>query len=404
MSHRDSADEPGTAANRPVKELAIAAPSFDRPSETFIRDHVRMIAPGKTVLICTDDREAGQLHCPVLGAVPSEQPGRDLVTRVVRRSGNLWRTHVNAELRPTDRRRVTAYLAAHGVKVLLAEFANYGVLFPRACHDAGARLFVHAHGYEVSMLLREPAWVRRYRALFRRADGVITASQFLANKLIEIGCPSEKLSVSALGVDCERFRPTARLPFRVLAVGRLVEKKSPQSTIEAFDLATRDLPDARLDLVGEGPLKNECLRTIQRLGLQDRVRLHGAQPSEVVANLMSEASLFVQHSVTGANGDTEGLGVAILEAMASGVPVVSTRHNGIPETVVDGQTGLLVDEHDIEGMAAAMEGLLTDPTRARDMGAAGRQRVLGHYTHGHARDRLRSIMGLPDLPKCQPAT
>jgi glycosyltransferase involved in cell wall biosynthesis len=103
----------------------------------------------------------------------------------------------------------------------------------------------------------------------------------------------------------------------------------------------------------------------------------------------------VQHSVTGPNGDTEGLPVAIVEAMASALPVLSTRHSGIPEVVLDGETGLLVDEHDVSGMAEAMATLLGDTNRARAMGEAGRRRVLANFTHDHVRDRLRAIMGFP---------
>ncbi|HEY3797716.1 MAG TPA: glycosyltransferase [Caulobacteraceae bacterium] len=383
-------------------ELAIAAPSFFQPSETFIRDHARTIAPGATALICADDRDADRLGCPVLGGVPSHRQGRDPLTRAVRRSETLWREHVDAQLRPADRRRVAAFLTDHKVKVLLAEFVNVGVLFPAACRDAGVRLFVHAHGYDASRLPLEAGWARRYRSLFGQVAGIIAPSRFLADQLAQLGCPQDLLFVSPYGVDCDRFRPSVHAPLRVLAVGRLVDKKSPQSTIEAFASATEAMPGARLDIVGEGPLRELCQQTIARLGACDRVRLLGAQTSETVADRMSQASLFVQHSVTAADGDTEGLPVGILEAMASGVPVVSTRHSGIPEMVAEGETGLLVDEHDIGGMAAAIRVLLADPQRAKAMGAAGRERVQAHYTQQHAAQRLRAILGL-DQPAARAA-
>jgi glycosyltransferase involved in cell wall biosynthesis len=192
-----------------------------------------------------------------------------------------------------------------------------------------------------------------------------------------------------------RFRPTARLPFRVLAVGRLVEKKAPHLTIRAFAEVARRFPEARLDMIGDGPLMDRCRALVEEHGLATRVRLHGAQPSNVVARFMAEASLFVQHSVTAPNGDTEGFGISLIEAMASEVPLVVTRHNGFVEIVLDGETGLLVDEHDVSGMAEAMATLLGDTDRARAMGEAGRRRVLANFTHDHVRDRLRAIMGFP---------
>ena len=123
--------------------------------------------------------------------------------------------------------------------------------------------------------------------------------------------------------------------------------------------------------------------------------MHGAQGSDFVVGLLREASLFVQHSVTARNGDAEGLPIAILEAMASAVPVVSTWHSGIPEAVLHNVTGQLVDEHDVEGMAGAMIKLFDYPERAVMMGAAGRKRILAHFTHERARDRLRTIIGFP---------
>jgi glycosyltransferase involved in cell wall biosynthesis len=262
------------------------------------------------------------------------------------------------------------------------------------CRELDIPLYVHFHGYDASTLLAERRWVRRYRALFEGAHGIIAPSRFLAQKVYGIGCPRNRLHVNPYGVDPSRFGPTGRTPFRILAVGRLVDKKAPHATIEAFALVVRCFPDAQLDFIGDGPLMPECQALVAARGLGGKVRLHGAQPSEFVQRLMAEASIFVQHSVTAPNGDTEGLPVAILEAMAGAIPVVSTRHAGIPEAVIEGETGLLVDEHDVEGMAKSIAMLLADPVRGEKMGNAGRDRVLAQFTQAHACERLREIIGL----------
>ena len=127
------------------------------------------------------------------------------------------------------------------------------------------------------------------------------------------------------------------------------------------------------------------------------MQLKGAQSSDYLAQLLRRGSLFIQHSVTAQNGDTEGLGVAILEAMASALPVVFTRHSGIPEAVEESVTGLLVEERDLKAMASAMSELLENPDRAVAMGVAGRKRVLAHFTQKQARDRLRAVMGFPPI-------
>ena len=109
---------------------------------------------------------------------------------------------------------------------------------------------------------------------------------------------------------------------------------------------------------------------------------------------MAQAVMFVQHSVISKQGDTEGLPVGILEAMASGLPIVSTRHAGIPEAVTDGETGLLVDEHDVDGMANAMDKLLSNPSLKKSMGMAGRKRVIEHFSAKQEIHRLRQVLGL----------
>ena len=151
-------------------------------------------------------------------------------------------------------------------------------------------------------------------------------------------------------------------------------------------------------MLGDGPLLAQVLAEVTRLGLDDAVTVPGMVTSAQVQEAMSKARVFLQHSVTAQNGDVEGLPVAILEAMAAGLPVVSTVHSGIPEAVLDGQTGHLVAEGDVEGMAAGVLDLLADPVKAAAFGAAGRSHVESHFTIDNTNGRLRHIMGLSATP------
>lgn len=377
--------------------LAIAAHNFSEPSETFIHDHVRLIAPGETILLCEDGRGAERFNCPVLSDMSSVRSGTPW-ERALHRILNHWQSYVDPGLQRAGRDRVARFLETYRPKAVLAEYGPTGCLLAGACRQAGVPLYVHFHGYDASRLLGDPFWLRSYSRLFKTAAGVIAPSKFIASKLLAIGCPESLIHVSFNGVDPQRFLPTQRLPQRILAVGRFVEKKAPHLTIEAFGRIAQRFPRAELDMVGDGPLMARCQALLREISLGDRVRLHGVQSSEFVAQLMGQASLFVQHSVTAENGETEGFAISILEAMASEIPVVVTRHNGFVEAVEHGTTGLLVSEHDVDGMAAAMAELLADPARATAMGVCGRQRVLERFTHATVRDRLRSIMRLPSLP------
>ena len=140
-----------------------------------------------------------------------------------------------------------------------------------------------------------------------------------------------------------------------------------------------------------------CQQLTQELGLSWQVCFLGQQSHEQVQNLMRESDVFVQHSVTSGDGNTEGLPVAILEAMASGLPVVSTRHSGIPEAVDDGVTGILVSEGDWAAMGRGMLALVDGPVLASRMGHAGRDKVVRCFGRDQAISRLRSLLERNDI-------
>ncbi|WP_368074452.1 glycosyltransferase [Antarctobacter heliothermus] len=331
---------------------------------------------------------------PVLSNVDAYSTPRGFAERLRNALRFQWSVHVERALRGTEERRIRAFFERQKVTHCLAEFGPMGCKLMHAANRADVRLFVHFHGYDATRLPREAGWRRHYNALFPQVAGVIAPSCFIAERLAEMGCPREKLHVSACGIDPGNFEETHRDVGQVIAIGRFVEKKAPLTTILAFAVAARDLPSAHLNMIGDGPLLAAARALVEELHIGAQVTLHGALPHEQVRALLGRAALFVQHSVTAPDGDTEGLPVAILEAMASGIPVVSTRHSGIPDVVRDGETGILVDEHDQDAMACAIEALLRDPDRAASMGRLGAPWVRREFSHEATAVRLRRIMGL----------
>jgi glycosyltransferase involved in cell wall biosynthesis len=174
-----------------------------------------------------------------------------------------------------------------------------------------------------------------------------------------------------------------------------VEKKAPHLTLEAFARIAQRFPQAHLDMVGDGPLAERCHEVIARHGLASCVTMHGALDDAQVAALLRRAAVFVQHSVVAPDKDVEGFPTAIAEAMSTALPVVATRHGGIPEHVRDGETGLVVEEGDVEGMAEAVARVLADPAFGRRLGAAARAHAAVHLDRERARQRVRDVMGLP---------
>jgi glycosyltransferase involved in cell wall biosynthesis len=146
-------------------------------------------------------------------------------------------------------------------------------------------------------------------------------------------------------------------------------------------------------MIGDGPLLDSCRDLARGLGIAPAVTFLESQPHSVIQDEMRNARGFVQHSIEAPSGDCEGMPVSILEAGASGLPVVATRHAGIPDAVIEGTTGLLVDEHDVGGMAEAMLRLIDQPTIAARLGQAARDHVRAHFSMEHSLERLWAIIG-----------
>lgn len=164
--------------------------------------------------------------------------------------------------------------------------------------------------------------------------------------------------------------------------------------MEAFRQAVNVYPDLRLDYIGTGDLLPAVRQFIHEFSLSDKVTLHGSQPNETVQQLMRESDIFLQHSITAPDGDEEGLPVAILEAMGNALPVVSTRHAGIPESVSDLITGFLVDERDCLKMAQRIVALAQHPELRTKMGFAGWQRAKENFTWEKEKNSLLQVMKL----------
>jgi glycosyltransferase involved in cell wall biosynthesis len=178
---------------------------------------------------------------------------------------------------------------------------------------------------------------------------------------LRAGYPEQKLVVRYIGIDCEKFRaaPAAdRDENLILFVARLVEKKGCEYLIRAAAQLRERQREARLVILGDGPLRGD----LERLAAELKVSAEflGVQGADAVRGWMQRARVLCNPSVTAANGDTEGLGMVFAEAQATGLPVVSTLHGGIPEVVRDGETGLLARERSVEELTSHLDRMLTD--------------------------------------------
>lgn len=382
--------------------LAVCTPFVGLPSETFVQRHLTGLAPGRTLTVVSGMRmpvpPVWSPPEPVVqleGAPPPSTARRHLgrvTAKIQGRPSGQWRWRPSS----ADLDRLAGALDASDVEVVLTEFLDVWLPLLPWLRARGLRVFAHAHGYDISVRLRTPWWRERYRA-YDQVDGIVTVSELSRQRLIGLGLDGDRIQVVPCGVDVPADAPVRpeRETVDVLTIGRMVPKKHPLATIEAFRRAAVAHPGLRLTMVGDGPLLEEATSAVHAAGLGDRVRFLGARPHDEVLGLLADADIFAQHSVVNPrNGDEEGLPVAVLEAMAAALPVVSTRHAGIPEAVQEGTTGLLVKEGDVSGMAAALAELAGDPARRRAYGLAGHRRAADRFSWAGEQRDLRSLLGL----------
>jgi glycosyltransferase involved in cell wall biosynthesis len=338
--------------SRPI--VAIFRSALFNASERFIQDQAASLTRWRPVVVGLERKGA---------LLPGLEEGLILpANRMERRLFRLRGRGGSIEER----------LREAGPKLVHAHFATDGFLVLPLARALGLPLVTSLRGYDVTRtdasLLRSgrPGWIR-YVLLKPRLQRLgtlfLAVSEALREKAIAGGFPAERTRTHYNGVDLERFHPggEAREPGLILHVARLVEKKGTAALIEAF----ARLDGARLVIAGDGPL---------RAALEDEargldVRFLGALHPDEIAPWMRRASVLAAPSVTARDGDAEGLPNVVVEAAASGLPVVATRHSGIPEAVEDQVTGLLVGEGDVAALAGALAAALAAGPR---MGEAAR--------------------------------
>jgi len=254
------------------------------------------------------------------------------------------------------------------------------------------------YGYDVGTLPRVPLWQRRYRRLFSEGDKFLVEGSFMKSTVAGLGCPPEKIVVHHLGVELDSLpyqpREYAGGPLRVLIAATFTEKKGIEYALRALALVLQEKPagDWTVTVLGDGYLRDSLHQLAADLGIAQKVTWLGYQPHEVFLAELYKAHLFLSPSVTAQNGDTEGgAPVALIEAQASGLPVISTFHADIPEVVLHNQTGILVPEKDCQLLAAAVVRLLETPSLVTDMGNKGHEHVSRNYNAARQGERLSEI-------------
>jgi len=287
------------------------------------------------------------------------------------------------------------YLQKTGTTCLLANYGPLGTHIFTACQESNIPFVVHFHGFDASEKKTIARYGAEYRTILPVAKAVIAVSKVMKMDIEAICGPLKNLHVLPYGVDTEKFTPGSKKSnqaIHLISVGRFTAKKAPIMSIKAFKILLEKFPNAYFTMIGDGELWDDAKKYVEENGLGKNVAFMGQQKPDIILAKLQEADIFIQHSIKTPSGDSEGTPNSILEASACGLPIVSTLHAGIPEAVIQGETGMLVQEGDFKTMGEALILLANDHTLRSKMGESARNHMLKNYEIKTQAEKLRGLL------------
>ena len=364
-------------------------------SETFIREQAFHLKKWKPVLIGYNKVKNG-LDLSGLETIFLKRSDF-LTAKVIRRIYLMFNRPLKKEFYRLKKERA---------QVLHVHFGNEAIDAWPLANALKIPMIVTLHGSDINIY--KNWWKNKSKDFFmqsypkkllkiasKKNVSFIAVSNAIKKRAVEYGIPSEKIHVSYIGVDTQKFIPgqTSLSKRReILFVGRLVEKKGCLYLLNAFLRIQNNFPEYKLVIIGDGQLKKELNQYSIDKGI--RVKFLGAQRNEQVKKKMGDARVLCMPSVTAENGDAEGFGIAILEAQACGVPVITSARGGSTEGIVHGITGFRHKEKDISGIIKALDKLLSDDEFAEKAGREARKHMLNKMSIQNCTKKLEAIYSL----------
>ncbi len=353
-----------------MRQVAIFRQNLFRVSEPFITQQAQHL----------------RRHRPLyLGRLRFEDPPEGAQSFALQDLASRWSwPRIGWQMVTRTPRPYLELLGGNRPSLIHAHFGIDGVYALPLATELRIPLITTFHGFDATLstaaLLCSPAWANYplfRRRLARRGDLFLCVSSFIRDRVLAMGFPEALTHVHYTGVDCRLIQPRdpSEETSTILHVARLVEMKGTQYLIRAFKLLAQRHPGFNLVIIGDGPLRRSLHALTRTLQLERRVQFLGALPHAQVVAWMRRAAMLVLPSVHTSTGRVEGLGMVLLEAAATGVPVVASRVGGIAEGVIDGQTGFLVPERDVAALSRRMSDLLDEPAARLRMRVQARRFV-----------------------------
>jgi glycosyltransferase involved in cell wall biosynthesis len=339
-------------------KIAIVSPSKNSYSETFIQAQKNGLK--------------GSIFYYYDGFLPKRMEGKGLLlTPFIFIKNKLKRILKLSSFTASEAAFIKS-LKKNKIQVVLAQYGQTGERVLSVCEFLKLPLVVHFHGYDASVQSIISQY-DNYIRVFQYASKIIAVSKQMKTNLISLGCIEHKIVYNPCAPHSDFFNVIPKFSKKqFVSVGRFTDKKAPYYIILAFKKVLDLHKDAQLVMAGKGELLNTCENLVSFYGIQNNVKFLNVINRQEVIVLLEESLAFVQHSITAKSGDMEGTPVAILEASAAGVPVISTYHAGIPDVVEHKKTGLLCNEHNVDAMYKNMLKLIENKDLSKKLGASGK--------------------------------
>jgi colanic acid/amylovoran biosynthesis glycosyltransferase len=297
---------------------------------------------------------------------------------------------------PSECSSFSKLVRANDISLLHIYFGNNGVFWLPLFRKRGIPIIVSFHGADVAVGFNTPSGQRRLKQVFEAADLLLARSHSIRQSMIVAGCSPDKIRIQRTGIPGSDFgcRPRS-FPdegrFQFLQACRLIEKKGVEVTLKAYAKFMERWPNSSLVVAGDGPLRKPLEELAQQLGIGSRVAFTGFLTKEQLLKVYYESHVFIHPSETTSAGDNEGIPNSLLEAMATGLCSIATRHGGIPEAIVHLQNGVLVEERDFEGVHSWMNRLAGDWSLAVELGRRAAETISREFDSETQLQKLESV-------------
>jgi colanic acid/amylovoran biosynthesis glycosyltransferase len=374
--------------NNPVP-ISIYVKNFLPGSETFIYRQLKGIMPEYSPIIICKQRKNSDIF-PFEPIFCRE----DILEKTVYQARRFLIGY-NDKATKQNYKFCENALTEHKAKLIHSHFGPNGITILPLAKKLDIPLIVTFHGYDIALARSgQKKYKKQLRSLFEYAGRIITVSRKMKEEIISMGTPGDKVTAHYIGVSPETFRIKnyikANNRIKFINVSRFAPKKGIEFTLKAFKIAKDRGLNAEINFIGSGPLLNKMKKLTDDLGINDDIKFTGSLNSDKIPELMRNADVFLLHSITAGN-DAEGLPTVVVEAMSSGLPVISTYHQGIPEAVIDGKSGYLIEERNVEKYAEKMLMISKDNLLRQEMGLFNRKRVETEFNSDIQNNELKKI-------------